>query len=497
MLESKKDRYLYRFLEIVPGALSWLTLLTAFSLSFFRPVWLAIFIIIFDVYWLSKVVRLAVRLWVSFGHFKRHQQVNWLDRCCRILGDNFTKYYHLIILPTFRESQEVVDGAVKSLTDSDYPLKQVILVLALEEKDQANGLAIARYIESRYGHLFKKFLFTVHPHGLEGEIPGKGSNEAYAARKIKIFFDAEKIPYEKVITSTFDADTCVHPKYLSCLAYHYLIQKNPARRSYQPIPVFHNNVWQSPAVSRMVAAQTSFWMMMEQERQSNLLTFSSHAMSFKALVDIDFWQTNIVSEDSRIFYQCFFHYQGNYQVVPLYLPVSMDTVLNQSYFKTLVSQYKQQRRWAWGVENAPYVIFRSIKDKTISWRKKLHYIFYEIEGSYSWATTSLIILFLGWLPVVLGGQDFKATILASKLPFTTQILMTLSMVGLFVPLFIYLKLLPSRPTRIKKGRWLTMILQWLLFPVTAIVFGSVVALDAQTRLMLRKYMGFTVTPKIR
>ena len=42
-----------------------------------------------------------------------------------------------------------------------------------------------------------------------------------------------------------------------------------------------------------------------------------------------------------------------------------------------------------------------------------------------------------------------------------------------------------------------MVLQWILLPISTIFFGSFVALDAQTRLMLGKYMGFFVTPKAR
>jgi hypothetical protein len=47
-----RDRVLYRFLEMVPGVLSWGLLLLLAVMSYFKPVWVAYFIIVFDVYWL-------------------------------------------------------------------------------------------------------------------------------------------------------------------------------------------------------------------------------------------------------------------------------------------------------------------------------------------------------------------------------------------------------------------------------------------------------------
>ncbi|MBU4347401.1 hypothetical protein KKF23_02485, partial [Patescibacteria group bacterium] len=50
-----KDRKLYRAFEILPGSLSWATLLILLVMSYFKPVWVAYFIIAFDVYWLLLV----------------------------------------------------------------------------------------------------------------------------------------------------------------------------------------------------------------------------------------------------------------------------------------------------------------------------------------------------------------------------------------------------------------------------------------------------------
>jgi len=73
--------------------------------------------------------------------------------------------------------------------------------------------------------------------------------------------------------------------------------------------------------------------------------------------------------------------------------------------------------------------------------------------------------------------------------------MNLAMIGLLFSAFFSIMTLPPKPRHIKASRYLTMVLQWILFPYCMIIFGSIPAIDAQTRLMLGKYMGFNVTKK--
>jgi hypothetical protein len=42
-----------------------------------------------------------------------------------------------------------------------------------------------------------------------------------------------------------------------------------------------------------------------------------------------------------------------------------------------------------------------------------------------------------------------------------------------------------------------LVLQWVLVPFTIVIFGAIPGLDAQTRLMFGRYMGFWSTPKHR
>ncbi len=127
--------------------------------------------------------------------------------------------------------------------------------------------------------------------------------------------------------------------------------------------------------------------------------------------------------------------------------------------------------------------------------KKIKYVFNHIEGMWTWATAPIIMFVLGWLPLWVAVGRGEALIQAA--PFTLQHLMQLAMIGILISALVSLTLLPRRPEKIKKHTWVVMLLQWALLPITFIIFGSFPAIDAQTRLMVGKYLGFNVTKKVR
>ena len=506
-LTVSKDRCFYRFLEIFPGLISWLTFFLIILFSWLLPFYISIFIIAFDIYWFFKTVFLSIHMRSSFNKMKVNLKKNWLGELANIkpvsreLGSvNWKDIYHLVILPMYREPLDVVRNSFLSLSKINYPLEKLIVVLATEERGNVGNSVSNIYetIENEFGNRFFKFLTTRHPKDIPGEIAGKGSNDYWAIKEAKSkIIDDLKIPYENIVVSVFDVDTAVHPEFFGCLAYYYLTSERPLRSSFQPIPIFINNIWEAPAFARVFAFSTTFWQMIQQSRPERLITFSSQSIGFKPLSEIGFWQPNVVSEDSRIFWQTLLYYDGDWQTVPLFFPVYMDANVASSFWQTLKNQYKQIQRWAYGVENNPYFQFGFLKNKKIPVNKKWRLSFMMIESTHSLATNSIIIFLLGWLPTVIGRGRFSETLLSYNLPYITRLIMTLAMVGLIFTAIIAINLLPPRPPHYGRFKYIWMILQWFLFPINMILFGSIPALDAQTRLMFGKYLGFWNTPKSR
>ena len=498
-LKDKKERIIYRAFEIFPGALVWITLIGMFVFSWLFPVIAAFFIIAFCAYWFARTIHFSSHLVSAYRKMKRNLEADWEKKLNELLPfADWKNIWHLVIFPAYKEDLKVVKGSFEALAKSSYPKDKIIAVLAIEERTGAQTREMAEKIKKEFGGKFFRFLITIHPEGTEGEIAGKGSNETWAGRQAKKeIIDPLKIPYENIVVSCLDADTQVYPQHFSCLTYYYLTEPMALKSSFQPIPFYFNNILEVPFFSRVVSSCNVFWQMMQQQRPEKLTTYSSHSMSFKALVEMDFWQTNVVSEDAGVFWKAFLFYDGDYQIVPIHYPLSMDSCLAKNTWGTIVNQYKQQRRWAWGSEGMPYLFFGFLKNKKISFGKKFRYTFLLIEAFWAWGTNALLIIFLGWLPLLLGGENFNATILSYNLPRMVQILMTAALVGILACVVVNTLLFRLMPFRLSRWKNLFMLTQWVFLPASLVIFGAFPAIEAQTRLMLGKYLGFFPTEKFR
>lgn len=510
---KRSDRRFRRMLEIFPGALTWVTLLGIPLGSFVAPAWAAAFIILFATYWILNALYFSFFLVRSWLKLRRNTRVDWAAKLAQLPRafpetggvhpelpsvQTWKDIVHLLIFPMYTESVEVVGGALAAAASADYPKENLFVVLATEQRAGMRAQETARILSKKFSGRFGKFLVTVHPANLSHEIPGKGSNEAYAAQEaMRTLIEPLGIPYERVVVSSFDSDTSVYPSYFSCVTFHYLTARHPTRTSYQPIPLFHNNIWEAPMFSRVAAIGSTAWQLFMQTQPDLQETFSSHSMSLQALVDIGFWNTRLVNEDSVIFWQCFLAFDGNYRVDPLFYPVSMDANVSTYVFATAASVYRQHRRWAYGIEKMIYAIYGFTKNDRIPLRKKISRSGRLIAGFWMWACASPLLLTLGWLPVVIGGEEFRQTVLAFNLPLWTRNIMTVASVGLLVNGALTFLLLPPRPKGVSRFAYVTMLLQWPLMPFTMFFFGSLPAIDAQTRMMFGKYLGFWVTEKAR
>ena len=204
----------YRFYGMIPGLLAWTTIILMFVLSWLTPTAVAIFIILFDIYWLLKTLYLSFHLRATFSKMRKNLKINWLHKLTN--DHRWSDVYHLVILPMCKEQYEVVRESFQALSKINYPKDKLIVVLSAEERAGQSAQEIIEKIQREFGDKFFKFLTTTHPANIPDEIPGKGSNQTWATKEVKkLIIDPLKIPYENILVSVFDADTQVLPDYFS------------------------------------------------------------------------------------------------------------------------------------------------------------------------------------------------------------------------------------------------------------------------------------------
>ncbi len=510
----------YRLFEILPGAITWSILILPFILSIFNPRLTVFFIIAYLLLWFVKAVGLNIRALQGYHTLTIHQKLpwtqmlnelesgqsnqsdkhlpNWHHANIRRMQDSTplvraSDVLHAIFIATYNESREVLEPTIKSVLASDFDMKRVILILAYEER---GGEAIARQAETLikdYKSHFRDAIAIGHPKDLPGEIIGKGGNITFAGRYLKTYLKQKKIRPVDVVVTTLDADNRPHPKYLAALTYTYVICPDPIHISYQPIPMYTSNIWDAPAPMRVIATGNSFWNIVLALRPHILRNFSAHAQSMQTIIDTDFWSVRTIVEDGHQFWRTYFRYEGNHEVVPIYLPIYQDAVLANGYIRTLKAQFIQLRRWAWGASDVAYVAEKGFFTKNKVPKIDLIFKFLRLlEGHVTWAVAPLILAFGAFIPVWFNPKDYAA----NQLPIIASRIQTVAMIGIFATLYISLKTLPPKPKRYKAHRNILMMAQWVMLPVTTILYNSFSALYSQTRLMFGKYIGkFDLTEK--
>ena len=296
-IKNPGERRLYRFFEMLPGIISLGTLFGVLVFSWVLPSWVAVFIICFCFYYFFRIFYFSLNQLVGYFRVKKSMKTDWLEKVKGIKVENpsagsgrsWKDIYHVIIFPAYKEPRRIIEESIEDLIKSDYPKEKMIVVLAIEKRvgeffeNQAKGIA------EQYSSKFFKFLISLHPDNIEGEISGKGSNTAYAGKEVKEkVVDKLGIPYENILVSTFDIDTKVFSQYFACLTWYYLTEKNPVYASYQPIPIYNNNIWSAHILSRIVSTSNTFWQMIQQEREEKLTTYSSHSTPGKVFFEVGY-----------------------------------------------------------------------------------------------------------------------------------------------------------------------------------------------------------------
>ncbi len=490
----RHEKGILRFLEIVPGFVSWNLILFPYWGIFVIPVVVAYFILFFNIYWFYQSFQIAISSIISHTRIQAAKIYNWMND---VKGfPDWEKVKHVVIIPTYKEPIHILERTIASLANQDLPTKQIIPVLAMEGKETAQERdAKFKILKNKYGKLFDEFFMTVH--NLEmGEVTGKASNERFAAIWVeKNYIRKNKLNIDYFTVTSCDADHKFHPKHFANLTFKFLDNPNRYKMFWQPSVMFYNNIWEIPAITRVLNTLMTIWNLSQLPRRDRLINAQNYSLSFKLLRDVDYWDADKIPEDWGIFFKSFYKIGGGIEVEPIYLPLLADAAQSTSFWKTLGNQYQQIQRWAWGVSDDPWIIKSYFLAKKVPFWDKTMRLFQVVWAHFLWPVNWFIIT-LGLTVPTLLNPAFGRTALGYTVPKLSSFILTVSLVSLVIMIVIDNIHKPKRPEGFPLWRKILTPLEFVLMPVAGFFFSALPGIDAHTRLMLGKYIEYKVTEKV-
>jgi hypothetical protein len=550
--QDNRDRlhWLGRVLEMVPGTISWAVLILPLWLSFSYPWLVAYFVLSFDFYWLCRALWFSGAVIVAYRRIRRVLAVDWTERVAGLealvarradidtrfagvsgdmprgtFGISFAgvataakgargrreredferimalpepppsadEYIHLALIPTYTESLEKLRHTVGALADAAWPTERKICAIITRETDEG-GIENVRVLREEFGNAFAEFIHILDP--LEpGIVVGKSSAMAWGGRYLYRLLVRERgMDPRRILVTDLDADYRVHPQYFAYLAWVHLTDPNRETQLYQPIPYFHNNIWQAPMLQRLFAAVLTQLQMWRSVLPEKLQSFGSYSTTLHLVHDVGYWATDAIPEDSRFYWKSYFRYGDRFRAVPLFIPIYGDAVRARGYWRSMAEQYLQARRWAWGVTDIPYVIENAIAHPEIPFWSRFWRVLNLFGEHINWAIAPFVVMFGATVPLLIN-PAFGETTLGQNLPLFASVMLTMALVGLFVLVIVEHRIVPPRPAEWGPLQRVLSYVQWIGLPFVGIFFSNLPALDAQTRLLTGRYLEYRVTEK--
>jgi hypothetical protein len=542
-----RHRWLQRALEMVPGVVSWAIIIGPIWLSFSYPWLVAYFVLSFDFYWLCRALWFAGAVIVAFGRIRRVQRADWGGRLAalddldarreellRLLGTqgrpagalgfaatpptdragrraleeelaaleaaravdplpDWRGYVHLALIPTYTESLEKLRHTVRALAEAEWPRERKICAIITRETD-ADGRRNVAALRDEFGDAFAQFIHILDP--LEpGIVVGKSSAMAWGGRYLyRLLVRGQGMDPRRVLVTDLDADYRVHPQYFTYLTWVHVTDPNRETQLYQPIPYFHNNLWEVPALQRLFAAVLTQLQMWRSVLPEKLQSFGSYTTTLHLVHDVGYWATDAIPEDSRFYWKSYFRYGDSFRAVPLFMPIYGDAVRARTYWRSMAGQYLQARRWAWGVTDIPYVVQNAIRHTEIPLWSRAWRLLNLFGEHINWAIAPFVVTFGAAVPLLIN-PAFGQTTLGQNLPVYASTMLTIALAALVVLIVVEHRIVPPRPAGWGPLRRLLSYVQWLGLPLVGIFFSNLPALDAQTRLLTGRYLEYRVTEK--
>jgi cellulose synthase/poly-beta-1,6-N-acetylglucosamine synthase-like glycosyltransferase len=498
------QRRVQRALEIAPGALTWTILILPVVASLIFAPYIAYAIFAIDVYWFLRTAIVVVGIRSTFGRMRTAMRTDWWQRCQALPDEqpgvlNPRTIVHAVLIPTYTEPYPILRETVRAIAESDYPAENKVVAIITRETDRA-GWENVRRLQDEFGSQLRAFFHIKDPL-LPGIVVGKSAAMAYGGPVLRRELEGLGLSAQDVIITDLDSDFRVHRQYFAYVTYHYVTDPRRLECIFQPIPMFHNNLWRVPFAVRIMASACTQWQMFLSSRPDRLVAFSSYSMSLDLVIKANYWDDDVIPEDSRFYWKSFFATHGGLKMVPVFLPLygdapeASDRGLPWERVKTHANQYNQIKRWAWGVSDVPYVTVRLLRHPEIPLPLRARRYGYMVFNHLTWTTLPVLLLFGAALPRLLQ-FDWNLTQQADQLALYAFILINIAFLNIAALILVERRINPPMPRTWSYVHQVWAYFQLAFYPIVGLVFSVLPALEAQSRLMVGMYLEYKVTEKV-
>ncbi len=540
-------------LEKVPPLMGVVLLLTPLVVSFISPEIAAVIIILLNVFFLYKSFSFAVLFAISLVRIRREESVNWRKRLDSLLniGDaikqidlnidgarkltyqeylvantnkkvsrlrfwldkfetlrflkiernelrrvqtNVTDWkdiQHVVIVPHVKEPESILRATMEHLKNQSFPTKQISVVLAAEAADP-NGVIVSEKLREEYKEVFNNIWVTNHILQ-EGEAVGKSANMAWAGKEVTQHINKLGWDKKRVTLTSCDADSKLPKDYFSYQTYLFSTTPDNEYLYFNGALVLYNNIWRLPFYARVKNSMSTIYNVGRLVRTDKLVPFSTYTTTLWLIEEIGYWTPWVTPEDFHMFFKGLFKYPKKVRTIPMYMKIMSDAAEGESHWETIRNNYKQERRWQWGISDDGWVLknlfttpFSKLSPRMIY--LSVHTIFDHIFGPVG----SLMILVGGNIPALIS-PEFGYTVFGANLPRVSSSIIQLTLFC-FIPVIILdIFLKPqSNKSIITRIRYL---LEWVTQPFVGFILSVLPGLEAHTRLIFGRYLEYYVTKK--
>ncbi|PAV78209.1 hypothetical protein WR25_23525 [Diploscapter pachys] len=220
------------------------------------------------------------------------------------LNTDFVTVKHVVGLCIYKEPQALIMDTIDSIASQPDAKKKITCVIGMEA-GTPDKEAREKELHEKYDSQFDRFIVTVHPKGLPGDIPGKCSNLNYTSRQaIKILRRDKDYPLNRkdkkveVLVTTGDCDSIFGERYFDALEEDYW-KISSEQRTYTvwQSPLFYcMNLDKSPFFVRVTGLLRAFFMM-GYLIPWNINTMSIFSLTLKLLEDGEYTHPSYQMED--------------------------------------------------------------------------------------------------------------------------------------------------------------------------------------------------------